>query len=76
MTTCECGCGLESASDFLPGHDQKLRSQLESRVGGILSLRALVNAAELYAHGESSDDVFTKLVRSLFAATGRRGDER
>jgi hypothetical protein len=73
MTSCECGCGQESAREFLPGHDQKLRSQLESRVGGLLQLRTLVDAAESYAHRESSGNAFTQRVRSLFAAVGHRG---
>jgi hypothetical protein len=68
MASCECGCGQESAREFLPGHDQKLRAQLESRLGGLLHLRALVDAAETYARGESSDDTFIQRVRSLFAA--------
>lgn len=68
MASCECGCGMESAQRFLPGHDQKLRTHLESRLGGLLRLRALVDAAESYARGESSGDAFTQRVRSLFAA--------
>jgi hypothetical protein len=28
--------------DFLPGHDQKLRSEIEKQVGGLLKLRELV----------------------------------
>ena len=68
MASCKCGCGEESARDFLPGHDQKLRSQIESRVGGLLSLQELVDAAASYARGESSDEAFTQRVRSLFAA--------
>jgi hypothetical protein len=73
MAQCECGCGQDSARDFLPGHDQKLRTQLESRVGGLRSLRELVEAAELYARGESPEDAFTRRVRALFAAAGGRG---
>jgi hypothetical protein len=68
MASCECGCGQESAQRFLTGHDQKLRAQLELRLGGLLHLRALVDAAESYAHGESSGDAFTQRVRALFAA--------
>jgi hypothetical protein len=73
MASCECGCGQESSREFLPGHDQKLRTQLEGRVGGLLYLRALVDAAESYAHGESSDDAFTQRVRSLFSVANQRG---
>src|SRR5688500_17527684 len=75
MASCECGCGQESGLKFLPGHDQKLRARLEARIGGILRLRELVDASEAYAHGKSSDEVFTQRVRSLFTAT-RSGEHR
>jgi len=46
MPECQCGCGEQTAAgQFLPGHDQRLRSQLEQRVGGLLALRALVDQA-------------------------------
>ena len=51
---CECGCGQESTREFLPGHDQKLRVALESKVGGLLALRELLVQAESYASGASS----------------------
>lgn len=73
MASCECGCGQESTREFLPGHDQKLRTQLESRAGGLLHLRTLVESAESYARGESSDDEFTRRVRSIFAAVRESG---
>ncbi len=66
MDHCECGCGQQSKSDFISGHDQKLRTSLENRVGGLLSLRALVEAAESYASGEASDHTFLQRVRALF----------
>jgi len=67
MTACECRCGQETARDFLPGHDQKLRTEIEKRTGGLLQLRTLVDAAESYAHGKRSDDAFTQVVRAVFA---------
>ena len=41
---CSCGCGetTKGSGDFLPGHDQKLRTAIERHVGGILVLRSLV----------------------------------
>ena len=44
---CQCGCG-ESVSDasFKPGHDQRLRIDLERRAGGIEGLRTLVESFE------------------------------
>jgi hypothetical protein len=45
MARCECGCGADARREFLPGHDQKLRSALERKVGGFLAMRTLVAAA-------------------------------
>jgi hypothetical protein len=44
---CACGCRQRKSrfgGPFLQGHDQKLRAQLEAKVGGLLALRALVEA--------------------------------
>lgn len=50
MSACECGCGTETrGGDFLPGHDQKLRADIERRTGGLLALKNLVEIAEAYA---------------------------
>lgn len=67
MPTCECGCGEESARAFVPGHDQRLRTVLERRVGGILSLRSLVEVTESYANGDITGEVLSQHVRKLFA---------
>jgi len=63
MKSCECGCGEMATGTFLPGHDQKLRIALEQEVGGLLSLRSLVEAARAYASGEISDETFCQNVR-------------
>lgn len=40
---CACGCGGKTrGGEFLPGHDQTLRTAIEAKVGGLLELRALV----------------------------------
>jgi hypothetical protein len=40
---CACGCGGKMrGGEFLPGHDQILRTAIEAKVGGFLELRALV----------------------------------
>lgn len=71
MSECECGCGGRTASGtFLPGHDQKLRSALERRVGGLLQLKSLVNSAEGYASGQLSLDSHADRLRTIFASTG------
>jgi hypothetical protein len=67
MAQCECGCGSEAASEFLPGHDQRLRAALERQVGGVLELRALVKASAAYARGDTSDQTFTQAIRAIFA---------
>lgn len=67
MAECQCGCGGETGSEFLPGHDQRLRTNLESRVGGLLALRTLVTSARSYADGESDEGEFLQTVRSVFA---------
>jgi hypothetical protein len=44
--TCECGSGETPVrGSFIPGHDQRLRSSLEQRVGGFLQLRTLADWA-------------------------------
>lgn len=69
MTECECGCGALTASGaFLPGHDQKLRSALERRVGGVLALKLLVDSAESYASGEQPLDTHADQVRTIFSS--------
>lgn len=68
MAECQCGCGQESAREFLPGHDQKLRTALEAQVGGLLALRTLVTSAESYAGGQSDGRAFLQAVRALMAA--------
>ena len=70
MAKCECGCG-ESAKggQFLPGHDQRLRTLLETDVGGLLSLRALVRASRSYCDGYMTDQAFTQIVRAILSGT-------
>lgn len=55
MASCGCGCGERTGGGvFKPGHDQKLRTDLERRAGGLLSLANLVDAAAEFADGRSS----------------------
>ena len=38
-----CGCGgMTRGGWYIPGHDQKPRSAIEEKVGGLLELKALV----------------------------------
>lgn len=56
---------------YLPGHDTRLRTALEKTVGGLLPLRALVEANSAYAAGIISAEQFTMTVRQIFAAKSR-----
>lgn len=67
MKTCKCGCGDTATGNFLPGHDQKLRISLEQEVGGLLSLRSLVEAAKAYTSREISDETFCDMVRQALS---------
>lgn len=63
---CACGCGgTPSGGNFLPGHDQRLRANLERRVGGLINLRMLVEAAENFVEGEVGSHQFNGMVREL-----------
>ena len=72
MPDCECGCGRQAGKSghYLPGHDQRLRIQLEERAGGLLNVRALVEAAEAYVRGGSTTEELSRRVRYLFARAG------
>ena len=72
MGNCKCGCGDQvNGPDFLPGHDQKLRTRLEHQVGGLLALQELVNAAEQFACGKMGMKEFENLFGRMFAAKNR-----
>lgn len=64
---CACGCGgLPARGEFLPGHDQRLRTDLERRVGGLIFLRMLVEAAEHFVEGSVGSSQFNSMVKDLF----------
>jgi hypothetical protein len=69
---CQCGCGeIVSDASFKPGHDQRLRIDLERRVGGIDGLRTLV---ENFEKGNSGDqariDECKKEIEDIFKRIG------
>lgn len=69
---CQCGCDERALKgSFKPGHDQRLRADLERRVGGILNLRSLVEAAENYSTGKSDSEELAKRVEALFGKSGK-----
>lgn len=64
---CVCGCGEKPVKGhFLPGHDQRLRADLERRVGGLIALRMLVEAAEYFVSGDADSSQFNGMVKELF----------
>ncbi|HWJ23857.1 MAG TPA: hypothetical protein VNS52_15995 [Gemmatimonadaceae bacterium] len=66
MRVCACGCAeLTEGGVFRPGHDQKLRAQLERRVGGLLALRQLVAAAEAHVQGRLPAEGLGLAVKTL-----------
>ena len=70
MAFCECGCGDPTgAGAFLPGHDQRLRTDLERRVGGLLPLRSLVEAVEALVEGELSAEQLEHRIRASMPAS-------
>jgi hypothetical protein len=67
MVICGCGCGQQTAGGlFLPGHDQRLRTDVERRAGGLVALARLVEAAEEYVGGRLSLEALGSKVRSQF----------
>lgn len=69
---CACGCGEKPVKgQFLPGHDQRLRADLERRLGGLVPLRMLVEAAEYFAAGQVGHSQFNGMVKELFRDRGK-----
>jgi hypothetical protein len=67
MSECACGCGEQTKKGkYLQGHEQKLRKQLEEKVGSLQLLSSLVQATEMYAQGRMSQDDLGQLVRLIY----------
>lgn len=67
VSVCLCGCKEETGGgEYKPGHDQRLRIELEERVGGLLVMRQLVDAMESYVEGGRSLEELGKVVRRAF----------
>lgn len=67
MAECACGCGEQTKKGkYLQGHEQKLRKQLEEKVGGLQLLSSLVKVTETYARGRMSQDDLGRLVRLIY----------
>ena len=67
MGDCKCGCGNPvNGTNFLPGHDQKLRTMLVDEVGGLFALQKLIQAAKKFSRGEMDPESFLDLIRRIF----------
>jgi hypothetical protein len=67
MPECACGCGEETKKGkYLQGHEQKLRKQLEEKVGGLPLLASLVKVTQTYAQDRMSLDNLGRLVRLIY----------
>jgi hypothetical protein len=67
MSECACGCGEETKkAKFLAGHEQKLRKELDAKVGGLPLLAYLVKVTEMYAQERMSLEGLGRLVRLIY----------
>ena len=67
MPDCACGCGEETKKGkYLQGHEQKLRKQLEEKVGGLPLLAALVKVTQMYAQEKMSLEGLGRLVKQIY----------
>jgi hypothetical protein len=67
MPECACGCGEQTKKGkYLQGHEQKLRKELEERVGSLQLLSSLVKVTETYVQGRMSQDDLGRLVRLIY----------
>jgi len=70
MGNCKCGCGefTRNNRNFIPGHDQKLRSQIEAEAGSIFAVQDIIAAAKYYSCGAITSGELTTTVREIFDA--------
>jgi hypothetical protein len=67
MAECACGCGEPTKKGkYLQGHEQKLRKEVEEKVGGLPLLASLVKVTQMYAQGRMSLDGLGHLVRLIY----------
>lgn len=67
MPECACGCGEQTKKGkYLQGHEQKLRKQLEERIGSLQLLSSLVKVTETYAQGRMSTEDLGRLVKLIY----------
>ena len=67
MPVCACGCGEQTkGGKYLQGHEQKLRKQLDERVGSLQLLSSLVKVTETYAQGRMGSEDLGRLVKMIY----------
>jgi hypothetical protein len=67
MSECACGCGEPTKKGkYLQGHEQKLRKQLEEKVGGLPLLASLVKVTQMYTQDRMSLEDLGRLVRLIY----------
>ncbi len=67
MPECACGCGEETKkAKFVAGHEQKLRKELDAKVGGLPLLASLVKVTHIYAQDRMSLEGLGRLVRLIY----------
>ena len=67
MPECACGCGEETKrAKFLAGHEQKLRKELDEKLGGLPLLASLVKVTEMYAQDRMTLESLGRLVRLIY----------
>jgi hypothetical protein len=67
MPICACGCDQPTKNAaFLPGHDQRLRKQLQEKVGGLLLLSSLVKVTDMFAQDKMSLEDLGRLVKLIY----------
>jgi hypothetical protein len=71
---CKHDCEALTKALFAPGHDSKLRAELERRVGGLLSLRRLLENCEMRAAGEITPDELSRVVLDVLRGKAGLGN--
>jgi hypothetical protein len=67
MSECACGCGEPTKKGkYLQGHEQKLRKQLEEKVGSLQLLSSLVKVTGMYAQERMSLEDLGRLVKLIY----------
>lgn len=61
---CLCGCGgVPTRGEFLPGHDQRLRTRIEDAAGGLGNLWQTAQAINSYLEGETTEAELGRILR-------------